>query len=457
MARAAVLALVTACWSGKPAVAPEAFAIPARLRTCSIDPPRRTEQQLVVRRWLGRIGERSWLVASAGPRLVLVAIFNGELVQTPLPFDTLRADHVTGTKLWLAGTVETKTLLVEIDLAGEPRIAPPLEWDIAPLAAVDALAVSADRILLAEHTINQLAFQLFDRGPIPTSVRPGDSRPTSVRPGDSRPIERRTIGPVVTVKSSDPLAPGMRCTGDRCFVVAIAGAGPTRRAFVDRFAPDGSTEHEVLADDRIASLQTATLGERTIVVWTSVERSGLFARGLDPGGRPDTRRTVLAGLPAAPIVFEVLPASPPRIAVRGGDDRWVVGAIDVDGRRIDDPRPVPFDRDATAFTGAAMPDGILAAGFWSRVEYHGGFHTWSAKATAAFLPATRDAEPPIEVLPKRTGDGRAGMAAFPLVAPGEAAVLVVPQGPEAPAGGELFNLRGVCPATAGSAPVRTPR
>ena len=413
--------MLTACWTGQsPSIRAPSPAIATAVRACAVELPYRAPQQLVMRRWLGRIGERSWLVAESGKQLVLVSLRGDRLAAIDLPFESLRADYVAGTKLWLAGTQHGRTILAELDLAAAaPRVAA-TEWDSSALAAIDALAVSDDRVLLAERDPVDHRFQLYDRS-------------------------GKKLGPVVTMRSASTTPAKLRCTGERCFGVGIEGDERSRRAFVLRFAPDGATENELLASDRVANLQTATFGERTLVVWTALDRSGLFARSLDPMGRPIGGRVAFAGLPAAPLVFELLPASPPRAAIRDIYDRWSLATLDIDSRRADDIRELPLAE--TSFAGAVTADGVAGAGFSNRIDYSRvGVHGFTSHATAVFVPVHGDAEPAIEVLPEFAGEGRGGMAAFPLVAPGHAGVLVLPQGYEAADGGELVVLRAPCTA-----------
>lgn len=419
--------LLCGCWTGQsPTSTVAPIVITPIVRTCAVELPYRETQRLVVRRWLGRIGDRSWLVGESSKQLVLVALSGSRLVTTKLPFESLRADYVAGTKLWLAGTTDARTLLVELDLSLALPRASAIEWDASALATVDALAVSDDRVLLGERDPVDHKFQLYDRA-------------------------GKRLGPVVTMRSGEPSAAKLRCTGERCFAVGIEGDGRSRRGFVLRFAPDGATENELLAHDRVADLQTTGFGDRTVVVWTALDRSGLFARSIDAYGRLVGGRVALEGLPAAPLVFELLPASPPRVAVRDIYDRWNLGTIDVDARRVEDVRPLPLSE--TSFTGAVTRDGIAGAGFTNRVDYRVGVHGFTAHATAVFVPLLGDAEPAIEVLPATQGEGRGGIAAYPLVAPGYAGVLVVPQGYEAADGGELVMLRTPC---ASSRPNHTP-
>jgi hypothetical protein len=396
-------------------------ALPGVIASCAIEPPVHVPQQLQVTRWLGRIGERSYVIARHDQRLQLVSLVDGQLVMTPLGFETLRAESITGTHLWLAGTRDTHAVLQEVELAApRPRALEPTPLVTAPLSTVDAIAVGGERQLLAERGA-KIELQLFDRA-------------------------GKKLGPVAQITSEAQEMPDLRCTGDRCFAVGIEGSLPDRMVYVERFAPDGRAQHEVLSEDLVATVALASLGTRTIVAWTQINKPGLFMRTLDATGQPLTRLTSIAGMPTSQggLEFELLPAAPPRIAIRDGGGTWTLGTLDADARRLDEARPLPLPNDATSFTGAVVGDGALGAGFSSRVDYQSGNHSWTAHATAVFVPTTRDAEPPIEVLPATTGEGRGGMAAFPLVEPGHAAVLVLPQGFESPEGGDLIVLRRPC-------------
>jgi len=397
----------------------EPAAPTARVRTCAIDPPVRVPQQLQIARWLGRIGDRSYLIARHDQRLVLVSLTGGTLTSVVLGLDSLRADAVTGTHLWLAGTREHRSVLLDVDLStpGLPAREPEL-LVTTPLSTIDAIAVGSERQLIAERG-TKIALQLYDRA-------------------------AHKLGPVAQINTTDLQMPELRCAGDRCFAVGVEGDGADRRIYVERFAPDGSAEHEVLADDHVATLQLASLGARTIVLWTAFDHQGVFMRALDPSGKPLTRRTGIAGIARPPVAFELLPAAPPRIALKDASGAWTIATLDADAHRLDEVRALPLPSQTSSFTGAVQSDGILGAGFSSQVDYQGGTHAWTARATAVFLPTTRDAEAPVEVLPTTSGEGRGGMAAFPLVEPGHAAVLVLPQGDESEDGGELVMVRKPC-------------
>src|SRR5688500_1732593 len=181
-----VLATLTACWTGQsPTIIAPSPAATVAVRACAVELPYRARQELVMRRWLGRIGDRSWLVAESGKRLALVMLRGDQLAAIELPFDALRADYVAGTRLWLAGTQDGRTILAELDLAAAlPRVTA-MDWDSSALAAVDAIAVSDDRVLLAERDPVDHKFQLYDRagkklGPVVT-MRSASTTPAKLR------------------------------------------------------------------------------------------------------------------------------------------------------------------------------------------------------------------------------------------------------------------------------------
>jgi hypothetical protein len=417
---AAVLPALAGCWtSATPtATTPAARGFDRHVQTCALAPPAREAQQLIAERFVGHVGARSYLIASAPlGKLVLAWLDEAKLALTPLPLEAVDAAYEADGHLWLYGSRQ----LVDVDLTARPITITARPWNSAPHVTVTALAVSDRRVLLAGRETDQITFQLYDRA-------------------------NAALGVLTTVRSTTSIAPALRCTGEICFAIGIAGDGPSRRPFVERFDARGATQLELLGNEHVADLRTVRLGSRTVALWTSVQVAGLFARSVDASGHLDMPRVTLDGLPVAPVTFEVLGAVPARIATRGIDDLWTVGTLELDQHRIDDVRTLPLGVKMQFFAGAVTADGVLGAGFASTVDYQAGFHTWTASAQAAFLPSARgaEAEPAVDVLPGSFGDGRAGMGAFPLVEPGHAAVLVVPTGPDAAPGGELFTIRKPC-------------
>lgn len=418
----ALMFAFAACWSSSPASSSHpATTTAAKIHTCAIEPPIRTPQQLLLVDWLGRIGDRSWLLARHEQQLSLVGLAGAQLYAVPVGLETLRASYVAGTRLSLVGTRDARTYVVAFDVdAPRPRPTDARELaDLGPLSAIDGYAVSSDLELLVERG-HKVSFQLFDRA-------------------------HRRLGPEVVINSSEPRAPSLRCSGDRCFAIGVEGDAQLRRLYAQRFYADGHTEHQVLAEDRVHAYEHVTVHDRTVVVWTSYDTPGLFMAVLDATGKLISRRAAIRGIDATPAAFELLPASPPRIALRDPDGEWVIATLDVSGEQLDEIRIAPLPDEATTFAGVVLPDGVLGAAGWTRGYYTAIGHTWKAQASATFVPTTRETEPPIEVLPVTGGEGRGGMGAFPLVEPGHAAILVVPTGFESSEGGELWLVRKPCP------------
>ena len=350
---------------------------------------------------------------------------DGALVELPVG-DAPHATYADGTRLWIATPARTGAAveLAGIELGGpRPAIAQRVPLALAPLIGVSAFAIGASRVLVDDLGAG-IRLQLYDRG------------------------RGAPIGTAAAIASTAMEPPVLRCAADRCFALGVEGDGPSRRIFVERFAPDGAHEHEQLAGDHLAAYRLAEAGGRWFALWTSHGEAGLFARELDAAGRPRSPRTRI--YPGAVADFEIVPdPRRPRIAIQTRDG-WSLGAL---GGRPLQPMvaaPVGLPKEAYFLTGAAMPDGTLLAGFSSRVDYQGGFHMWSGSAWGTFVRTGEAAEAALP-LASESGDGRGGIAALPLVAPGHAAVLVVPQGPESTSGGELVVLRRPCAPPAGAA------
>jgi hypothetical protein len=413
------------CWSGRAAEpagagvgAGESAA--AKVTSCAVEPPVRVKQQAVLNGWLGRIGDRSWIQLRRGDGLgtMLAGLgADGTLVELRLGEEP-PATYADGTRLWIVkpsqrtGEIE----LVRIELGGpRPELAGREPLGLGTIG-VDAVAVGASRVLVGDVG-RGMRLQLFDRA------------------------RNRPLGTPAAISTTDFGAPALRCTGDRCFALGVEGDGPSRRIFVERFAPDGAHEHEVLAGDHLASYHLAAAGGRWFALWTAFGESGVFARELDAAGRPLTPRTKI--FVGGTTDFEVV-QDPKRlrIAVKTADG-WSLGVLEPRSLQPMVAAPTGLPKEAYFLIGAALSDGTLLAGFSSSVDYQGGFHSWSGRAWSTFVRHGEAAEAALP-LASAFGDGRGGIAAFPLVAPGHAAVLVVPQGPESETGGELVVLRRPC-------------
>lgn len=371
-------------------------------------------------RWLGTVGARSWVIAQREGAAVLVWLDGARPRELGLGLAAaaLGPYAIVDTELWIAIRAGDRYELARIELADA---APQLQrgvgtFDGTRTGGVTAMAIGLSRVLVAS-TYPAIQLQLFDRA----SGKP--------------------IGDTVRVESDELEAPALRCTGDDCFAVGAQGHGRDRRLFVERFDARGAHEHKVLADDHAGNMKVVTRGDRTTVLWLSHRRSGLFARTLDRRGVPGAAAANVAGA-GEPMKFEVVTGPRPHVAVQWRDRSWRVGMLEA-GKLAE---PVELGMDTAYWmNGALASDGLLVTGFTTTVEYVDGYHAWWAQASAAFIPTRSDPEAPLEVQPRTGGDGRGGLGAFPLVAPGAAAILLAPSGPEATDGGTLVVLRGPCP------------
>jgi hypothetical protein len=424
MKQPALLALLACgCWSAERVAGPA--PVPPKpadrpVASCAVEPPVRVRQELQLRHWLGRVGDRTWIVVRRKLATLIAGLGpGGALVELPIDGEPY-ATSADGTAVWIARHVRAAAATVEllrIELGGpRPAIVQRATLALAPLHGVSAIAVSASRALVGDIGAG-IRLQLFDRA------------------------RGAALGATAAIASTELRSPELHCAGEQCFALGVEGDGPGRRIFVERFAPDGAHAHEQLAGDHIAEYHLAEAGGRRFALWTSFGDRGVFARELDAGGRPVGPRTRIHAGDSTD--FEVVPDPERlRIAVKTAAG-WSLGALDPRALRPMVASPTTLPKEAYFLAGAAMPDGTLLAGFSSSVEYQGGFHMWSGRAWATFARAGEAAEP-APLLASDAGDGRGGIAAFPLVAPGHAAVLVVPQGPESGQGGELILLRRPC-------------
>lgn len=381
--------------------------------SCALATPRRTTAKVTLARWLGQIADRSWALVIARERYAVAGLTaDGGLAVIELP---ARAGEqrlevaIDGDRLWIVvgrpGRAVGEEVLYVLDLAdAAPRPEPVEALTAKTIPGATTFAIGAARALFFTFA-GGARLQLWDRA-------------------------RRT--PLVT----EPLAvlgldaPLIRCVDARCFAATSAGDGPSRRLTALRFSDTG-VEREGLAADHLGAHHLVALGDRTVVIWDSFSRHGVFARTLDPTGHALDDEVALVATTAR----DARPVTGGYLAYRADD--WMLARTSDDYRRVAHTVPLGL-RDAEWLEAAATADGALAIGFSTDVVYHHAIPPTTAHAV--FVPRGGDAEAPVELM---GGAVRESYVALPLVASGYAAALVISQGTE-PVPGELVLLRAPC-------------
>ena len=408
------LTLALAACSAPPAP-PLASSVPTTgMRSCPLPEPRRSPAKVALRKWLGGIGDRSWVIIARGDQPALAGLSpDGSLaiVDLPLTRDQMFEHAIDGSRLWLMvgepGLGVGEEVLYAIDLAGPtPRIRRVEALAAKTIAGANSFAIGETRALFFTFAA-QGGFQLWDRTkhvPLLTEKQ--------------------------TVVGLD--APPMRCIRDRCFAATVVGDGPTRRLTSIRFA-DTKIERQELATDHLGEHLLVHDRERTIVLWDSYSRTGLFARTLDAEGRPLDEEVTLVASRANDTQ-----------ALHGGylafrtDEDWMLAQVSPDYRKVKRTVALGIPK-ASWLASAKTVDGALLVGFTTAVSYHGEDIPPST-ALAVYVGEGDAPDRPIDVMgPEK----RYGFTAFPLVAPGYAAALVISQNDE-PERGELVLLRTPC-------------
>jgi hypothetical protein len=416
MRRFAMLAL-TAC--GAPAAPPvvSATAPAGSAASCALSAPRRTRVHLAFQQWLGRIGDRSWLIAERDNQHVLVALGDdGALAITPLPgtVEDKLAIAIDGTHLWFdrdAPGIGHNEVLFDIDLAtSHPVIGPGEPLATKTLDGTSSFGISAQRMAAYSFAGSPPGpgFQMFDREhhvPLGTTA--------------------------YTIYGLDE--PPIRCVRDHC--VAVTRPDSQGRSFsAQALAPDGTITIAPISSEHIESYVLVPDGDRTRVVWDGFDRVGLFARTLDASGQPTGSEVALLGSRARDV--QLVPGPRPALAFRD-DAGWVIATLAPHATSLAPAQRIGMPK-ATFLTIAQTTDGALAMAFTTDVSIDTVVP--ASKASAVFVPIGGGATAPIDVL---FGEHRIGWAPFPLVAPGYAAALVLAQGDGEP-DGELVILRAPC-------------
>jgi hypothetical protein len=393
----------------------------AAVRTCALGSPRRTPVAMGLRKYLGRIGDRSWVLAEDRDHVALLTLDDaGALAKSELPIggDRISTPAIDGNDLWIdsdeQGLGTDDQVLFHVELHGATAtVGAPERLRGSPLAGASSFAVGPHRALFFTFAAHQ-GFGLWDRD------------------------HHVAVGALVPLATAELDPPDMRCVADRCFAVAIPGDGPTRRLTVFRFDPaTGAADSEALAADHLASHLVIPSGERTIVVWTSFSRSGMFARVLDATARPIGPEVMLANDGRDPQLVDRETA---RFAFRD-DQGWQIAQLAPDASHFASTARIGFE-NILFVESARTADGVLSAAISSSTEYDGGIHAWHASTDARFVRDDGTVEPVINVM-RKAGGGMGGFAGVPLATPTHAAVISLP-GDRDDGPGELTLLREPC-------------
>jgi hypothetical protein len=411
---AAFVLLMIGC--GAPPIAPaplESRVVAPPLQSCALPAPRRTPVTLAFDRWIGTVGDRSWLIALQGDDYVLVTLDDrGAIATTRLPTNRNGGPAFTlaiaGTQLWVALFDDTRETFLVYDLTTAHPIAREVAIAGRTIDGRSELAISASRALFHATRAGAPVFELIDR-----------QRSASL-----------ATAPYETIGFE---APWMRCTGDRCFAVDLVHDAAARRRVVTsfRFAPDGTVTREPLVDIDASSYSAIADADRTRVAWTSWERPGALVATLDATGHVLSVDNVLQS--AHVDELQLLPTVPPSLAY-GDASGWRTIALDTHA-----PRSISLQLPETEHLAAVhTADGLLAVAYTSEVTIDSA--AVASKLFATFVPNEGRAEPAVDLL---FGTHRTSWTAVPLVAPGYAAALALEEG-YGPAEGELIMLRAPC-------------
>lgn len=414
-ARLLLLLAAIACHtpSGPPAVI-SGHELPPTTASCPITTPARTKVTgLAFRAWLGKVGDRSWVMADRGEHTLELVTLGGDgrLAEVRLPIH-LPANlwwQVDGAHLWIEVGRATPQWY-DVDLAA---VTPAAHLDPSvearALGGASGFAIDTTRALFYSFAISPPGpgFELWDR-------------------------ERRKTLAVVPQAIVGIDEPPMRCVRDHCFALVVLGDGPTRRLTVFRFAPDGTLTKIQLADDHLGDFLFVPDGDHSYVIWSSYSRPGLFERTLDESGQPIDAEVMLAAEGRDPAVI----AGEPRLLAYSAGDHWHLASLAPDGRAFAHEMVLPLT--GSFLTAAPASGGMLAIGFDSDVSPDAVVPP--TKAGAVFVPTGGTPPKPLDVM---FGEKHTSWVPFPLVSPGNVAVLLLQQG-YGPQEGEVVTLRVPC-------------
>ena len=417
MNRLLPLFVIAACGTSSHSTTISEIQGPFTGETCALATPRRTPvKDLRFEQWLGRVGDRSWVLGERDHHHVLVTLGNdGALAITPLPGES--GDKFTaivdGTHLWFDREVRDPDHeeLFDIELSeARPTIPKPQTLVGKTLGGTNAFGMNG-KLLLA------YSFARFAGGP------------------GFQLLDRQKHAPIATLQY--PMFgiddPPIRCV-TACFAVTRPDQ-PGRSLAAQVFPPDGTqTTAPLTEDEQVVDVKLVPLGERTLVVWDGFARNGLFARMVDANGHAAGDEFTLH--PGHALNVEIAPG--PRTALAYRDARgWALAKLAQDSHGLEAEQRIGFPQ-ASFVTVAQTTDGTLVMAFTSGISVD--TLVPPTTASAVFLPATGTAAAPIDMM---FGERRFSWVPFPLVAPGFAGALVIEQGYSA-SNGKLVMLRQPC-------------
>lgn len=397
----------------RPAPVPSVLPLAPIVSSCVVNPRQRQTIDVREVEWVGRAGDRTWMLAKSGTDRVLLRLTNEKVEPFVLPdaFDTgFVSVHVRDHFLWVLRTGADKPIsgpawvLVDVRNPDKPQMSRIELLDPVPADEPNQFALWTDRALFYLGAPGEFAmWNLSTRLPVGGRIKP-------------------------EAKASD--APWLHCSESRCLSIMPEGLEDKRHMVMRRIDKNGKESSEDVGPGVVAESMNFLWNDRILTAWSRFDAKGLWARQIDAKtGEFNGATYALTGV--EPDIQD-----PQAIGSRNGlllawqaaRVGWRMGKLDEDGIAVTDAFTLPAP--GSFLSAATTDDGIVAAIYSAGQDEERGGNEWYSSVRALFIPfgKTPTESDVVTLINDEHGHGHGGFGGYALAAPNTAAVLVTPRG-----------------------------
>jgi len=397
----------------RPAPVPTALPIAPAMSSCAVNAGQR--QPIDVREvdWIGRAGDRTWVVAKSGTHRVLLRL-TGEKVEPfvlPDAFDTGFVSAYTREHfLWVLRTGADKPIsgpawvLVDIRDPDKPKMGRIELLDPVPTDEPNRFALWTDRALFSLGSRGELVlWNLSTRLAVGGRIKPD-----------------------VNAKDS----PWLHCSEATCLSIMPEGIENKRHMVIRRIDKKGAETHEDVGPGIVAEGMNFLWNDRIVSAWSRFDAKGLWARQIDAkSGGLSGATYMLSGIePDIQDPQAIRSRNGIFLAWQAAQVGWRMGKLDDDGIAVTDVVTLPAP--GSFLSAATTDDGIITSIYSAGQDEERGGNEWYSSVRALFIPfgKTPTQSDVVTLVNDEHGRGHGGFAGIALAAPNAAAVLVTPQG-----------------------------
>ncbi len=397
----------------RPAPIPNALPLPPAVTSCAVQSPRQQVVDVREVAWVGRAGDRTWVLAKSGAHRVLLRLVDDKVEPFVLPeaFSTgFVSAHAQEHFIWVLRTGEGKPMsgpawvLVDVRDPEKPKVGRIELLAPVPADAPNRFAVWNERALFFLGSPGKLSLWNLDkRIPVGGQIKP-DTKATDV--------------------------PWLHCSASHCLSIFAEGHEDKRHITLRRIDTHGKETAEEIGPGTVGEVVTFRWKDHIYAAWSRFDDKGLWARQIDAqAGTFNGAVYTISGVEADiqdPVAIQSRQG--PFLAWQAARVGWRMGKLDEDGITVNEVISLPAK--GSFLSGTSTDDGIIAAVYSSGQDEERGGKEWYASVRALFVPfgKTPAEGDVVTLINEERGHGQGGFSAYALAAPNAAAVLATPVG-----------------------------